>query len=55
LLDNPALALFTMAATVIVYPFWTTAGVERVRNTETFFEHMGLAAAFWILVWPHAS
>jgi uncharacterized membrane protein YphA (DoxX/SURF4 family) len=50
-----ALALFTMAATVIVYPFWTMAGVERARNTETFLEHVGLAAAFLLLAWPFAS
>jgi transmembrane protein len=43
-----ALALFAMAAIVIVYPFWTNAGVERARNTETFFEHVGLATAFLI-------
>lgn len=47
-----ALALFTMAATVIVYPFWTMSGVERARNIETFLEHVGLAAAFLILAWP---
>lgn len=49
------LAIFTMAATVIVYPFWTMAGVERARNTETFLEHVGLAAAFLILAWPLGS
>src|SRR5262245_19270026 len=50
-----ALAFFTMAATVIVYPFWNMSGVERARNTETFLEHVGLAAAFLILAWPLAS
>jgi uncharacterized membrane protein YphA (DoxX/SURF4 family) len=50
-----ALALFTMAATVIVYPFWTMTGVERARNIETFLEHLGLAAAFLILAWPLSS
>jgi uncharacterized membrane protein YphA (DoxX/SURF4 family) len=50
-----ALALFATAAIVIVYPFWTMACVERARNTETFFEHVGLAAAFLILAWPLAS
>jgi len=47
-----ALALFTVAATVVVYPFWKLSGVERARNTETFLEHVGLAAAFLILAWP---
>jgi transmembrane protein len=50
-----ALAVFTMVATVIVYPFWKMTGVERARNTETFLEHVGLAAAFLILAWPFAS
>ncbi len=49
------LAGFTMAATVIVYPFWTMEGVERSRNIETFLEHVGLAAAFLILAWPIGS
>jgi uncharacterized membrane protein YphA (DoxX/SURF4 family) len=49
------LAVFTMAATVIVYPFWKMTGVERDRNTETFLEHVGLTAAFLILAWPLAS
>jgi hypothetical protein len=31
------------------------SGVERARNTETFLEHVGLAAAFLILSWPLAS
>jgi uncharacterized membrane protein YphA (DoxX/SURF4 family) len=47
-----ALACFTMAATVIVYPFWKMSGVERARNIETFPEHVGLTAAFLILAWP---
>jgi transmembrane protein len=50
-----ALACFTMAATVIVYPFWSMSGVERARNTETFLEHVGLGAAFLILSWPLGS
>jgi transmembrane protein len=47
-----ALALFTMAATVVVYPFWNMTGIDRARNIETFLEHVGLAAAFLILAWP---
>ena len=50
-----ALALFTMAATVVAYPFWKMTGVERSRNIETFLEHVGLAAAFVMLAWPLAS
>ena len=47
-----ALAVFTIAATVVAYPFWTQKGVERRRNIETFLEHVGLAAAFLLVVWP---
>ncbi len=47
-----ALALFTIAATVVAYPFWTLKGIERRRNIETFLEHVGLAAAFLLVVWP---
>jgi len=43
-----------MAVIVIVYPFWTMAGVEHGRNIETFFEDVGLAAAFLIRAWPLA-
>jgi uncharacterized membrane protein YphA (DoxX/SURF4 family) len=49
------LAVFTMAATVVVYPFWKMTGVECSRNIETFLEHVGLAAAFLMLAWPLAS
>lgn len=47
-----SLVLFTIAATVIAYPFWKMSGVERDRNIETFLEHLGLAAAFILLIWP---
>jgi uncharacterized membrane protein YphA (DoxX/SURF4 family) len=50
-----ALALFTMVATIVAYPFWKMTGVERSRNIETFLEHVGLAAAFLMLAWPLAS
>ena len=49
------LAVFTMTATVVAYPFWKMTGVERSRNIETFLEHVGLAAAFLMLAWPLAS
>jgi uncharacterized membrane protein YphA (DoxX/SURF4 family) len=50
-----ALALFTIAATIVAYPFWRMTGVDRSRNIETFLEHVGLAAAFLMLAWPLAS
>jgi uncharacterized membrane protein YphA (DoxX/SURF4 family) len=46
------LALFTVLATIIAYPFWTMRGVERRRNIETCLEHVGLAAAFLLIAWP---
>lgn len=47
-----ALAAFTIAATIIVYPFWTMTGVTRRRNIETFLEHVGLSVAFLLLASP---
>ena len=47
-----ALAGFTIAATIIAYPFWTMTGIERTRNIETFLEHVALSAAFLLLAWP---
>ena len=49
------LAIFTMAVTVIAYPFWKMTGVDRSRNIETFLEHVGLAAVFLMIAWPLAS
>jgi transmembrane protein len=43
------LAGFTIVATLIAHPFWQFAGLDRVRQTATFLEHLaiagGLAAA----------
>ena len=50
-----ALAVFTIAATIVVYPFWKMTGVDRSRNIETFLEHVGLAAAFLMIAWPLTS
>jgi uncharacterized membrane protein YphA (DoxX/SURF4 family) len=42
-----ALAVFTMAATLIALRFWTMpAGPDRAMATNAFFEHLGLAGAF---------
>lgn len=42
-----ALALFTLAATLIALRFWTLpAGPERSMAANAFFEHLGLAGAF---------
>ena len=47
------LVAFTMVATTIAYPFWRMSGVDRSRSIETFLEHIGLSAAFLMLIWPH--
>jgi uncharacterized membrane protein YphA (DoxX/SURF4 family) len=39
-----ALAVFTVAATLIAHPFWHMAGHERFLATNAFFEHLGLVA-----------
>jgi len=49
------IAVFTVVATVIAYPFWKMTGIERARNIETCLEHVGLAAAFLIIAWPALS
>lgn len=42
-----ALAVFTLAATVIALRFWEMApGMERMMAMNAFFEHLGLAGAF---------
>ena len=46
------LAVFTIVATLIAYPFWRMTGVERSRTLETFLEHLGLAVAFLMLAYP---
>lgn len=37
-----ALGVFTLAATLMAHAWWTKTGVERVRDFNTFWEHMGL-------------
>ena len=47
-----ALAVFTMAATFIAYPFWSMVDAERRRTLDAFLEHVALSAAFLLLAWP---
>ena len=49
------LAAFTVAATIVAYPFWKMRGPERSRGIETFLEHMGLAAVLLLVAWPARS
>jgi uncharacterized membrane protein YphA (DoxX/SURF4 family) len=46
-----ALAGFTVVATFIALRFWEMApGMDRMMATNAFFEHLGLAGAFIIVV-----
>lgn len=36
------LAVFTALATLLAHPFWTFEGVDRGRQTATFFEHLAI-------------
>jgi transmembrane protein len=41
-----ALGVFTALATVLAHQFWTLDGAERVRELNTFFEHLAIIAGF---------
>ncbi|MBX9846024.1 MAG: DoxX family protein [Xanthobacteraceae bacterium] len=37
-----ALGVFTLAASLMAHAWWVKSGIERVRDFNTFWEHMGL-------------
>lgn len=37
-----ALGVFTLAATLMAHAWWTKSGIDRFRDFNTFWEHMGL-------------
>ncbi|MDZ4790356.1 MAG: DoxX family membrane protein [Hyphomicrobiales bacterium] len=37
---------FTVAATLIAHAWWVKDGVDRVRDFNVFFEHLGLVGGF---------
>ena len=39
-----ALGVFTALATVLAHQFWTLDGIERVRELNTFLEHLAIIA-----------
>jgi len=41
-----ALGVFTALATVLAHQFWTLEGVDRVRDLNTFLEHLAIIAGF---------
>jgi uncharacterized membrane protein YphA (DoxX/SURF4 family) len=40
------LAGFTLLATLLAHSWWTKSGVDRIRDFNTFFEHVGLVGGF---------
>jgi transmembrane protein len=45
-LGASALGVFTALATLLAHQFWTLDGVERVRELNTFLEHLAIIAGF---------
>ena len=41
-----ALGVFTALATLMAHRFWTFDGIERVRELNTFLEHLAIIAGF---------
>ena len=41
-----ALGVFTALATVLAHQFWTLDGIERVRELNTFLEHLSIISGF---------
>jgi transmembrane protein len=41
-----ALGVFTALATMMVHRFWALDGIERVRELNTFLEHLAIIAGF---------
>ena len=44
-----ALALFTLAASMLANRFWLLQGIDRFMAKNAFFEHLGLAGAFILI------
>jgi uncharacterized membrane protein YphA (DoxX/SURF4 family) len=44
-----SLAAFTLLASFIANPFWSTSGPQRLPLMNAFFEHLGLVGG-WVLV-----
>lgn len=46
-----ALAVFTVAATLIAHAFWTFDGAARAMHTNIFVEHLSIAFALAFVAW----
>lgn len=45
------LAVFTLAANLVANRFWELTGMARTMAENGFFEHLGLAGAFFLVAW----
>lgn len=45
------LGVFTLAATCVANRFWELSGPPRRMLENGFFEHLGLAGAFFLVAW----
>jgi uncharacterized membrane protein YphA (DoxX/SURF4 family) len=45
------LGVFTLAATFVANRFWELSGPARMMLENGFFEHLGLAGAFFLVAW----
>lgn len=45
------LGVFTLAATLLANRFWELSGAARIGLENGFFEHLGLAGAFFLVAW----
>lgn len=45
------LGVFTLAATLLANRFWEVSGPARIMVENGFFEHLGLAGAFFLVAW----
>ena len=45
------LGVFTLLATLLANRFWELSGAARIGLENGFFEHLGLAGAFFLVAW----
>lgn len=45
------LGVFTLMANLVANHFWDMSGIERFMAANGFFEHLGLAGAFFLVAW----
>lgn len=50
-LGAPALAAFSIMASLLANAFWNVPMPERIMVEDAFFKHIGLAGRFMLVVW----